>query len=209
MNLFAEGGPWLTILFFSVLFLVIFRRPLGWLLKLLARSALGLGFLALCPRAAWPPVWPWGSMPSTPSPWACWGCQGWGCSFFSGGWVHNARRPRPSPPSRQISPEKGDPPCATAPITPLPPVPDRPGSAGSPVFRRGALRRFSPAVRPGVLSPAAISQQVSAWLHPPAASTPASAPAEDLSLPGGKRPLPGGFPFPGPAGRCPDPGRRL
>ena len=47
MNLFAEGGPWLTILFFSVLFLVIFRRPLGWLLKLLARSALGLGFLAL------------------------------------------------------------------------------------------------------------------------------------------------------------------
>ena len=35
MNLFAEGGPWLTILFFSVLFLVIFRRPLG------------LGFLAL------------------------------------------------------------------------------------------------------------------------------------------------------------------
>ena len=63
MNLFAEGGPWLTILFFSVLFLVIFRRPLGWLLKPLARSAriskkdrdlfaeklsaLGLGFLAL------------------------------------------------------------------------------------------------------------------------------------------------------------------
>ena len=47
MNLFAEGGPWLTILFFSVLFLVIFRRPLGWLLKLLARSALGLVFLAL------------------------------------------------------------------------------------------------------------------------------------------------------------------
>ena len=43
MNLFAEGGPWLPILFFSVLFLVIFRRPLGWLLKLLARSALGLG----------------------------------------------------------------------------------------------------------------------------------------------------------------------
>ena len=42
MNLFAEGGPWLTILFFSVLFLVIFRRPLGWLLKLLARSALTL-----------------------------------------------------------------------------------------------------------------------------------------------------------------------
>ena len=31
----------------------------------------------------------------------------------------------------------------------------------------------------GVLSPAAISQQVSAWLHPPAASTPASAPADD------------------------------
>ena len=52
MNLFAEGGPWLTILFFSVLFLVIFRRPLGWLLKLLARSALGLGFLAQSGLAA-------------------------------------------------------------------------------------------------------------------------------------------------------------
>ena len=52
MNLFAEGGPWLTILFFSVLFLVIFRRPLGWLLKLLARSALGLGCLLYTSDAA-------------------------------------------------------------------------------------------------------------------------------------------------------------
>lgn len=60
-------------------------------------------------------------------------------------------------------------------------------------FRRGALRRFSPAVRPGVLSPAAISQQVSAWLHPPAASTPASAPAEDLSLPEENDPFQGVF----------------
>ena len=45
----------------------------------------------------------------------------------------------------------------------------------------------------GVLSPAAISQQVSAWLHPPAASTPASAPAEDLSLPEENDPFPGVF----------------
>lgn len=47
MHLFDPDGPWLTVLIFSALFLVIFRRPLGWLLKLLARSALGLGFLAL------------------------------------------------------------------------------------------------------------------------------------------------------------------
>ena len=45
----------------------------------------------------------------------------------------------------------------------------------------------------GVLSPAAISQQVSAWLHPPAASTPASAPAENLSLPEENDPFQGVF----------------
>ena len=45
----------------------------------------------------------------------------------------------------------------------------------------------------GGLSPAAISQQVSAWLHPPAASTPASAPAEDLSLPEENDPFQGVF----------------
>lgn len=45
----------------------------------------------------------------------------------------------------------------------------------------------------GVLSSAAISQQVSAWLHPPAASTPASAPAEDLSLPEENDPFQGVF----------------
>lgn len=45
----------------------------------------------------------------------------------------------------------------------------------------------------GVLSPAAISQQVSAWLYPPAASTPASAPAEDLSLPEENDPFQGVF----------------
>ena len=45
----------------------------------------------------------------------------------------------------------------------------------------------------GVLSPAALSQQVSAWLHPPAASTPASAPAEDLSLPEENDPFQGVF----------------
>ena len=47
MTLFDQGSPWLSILIFSVLFLVIFRRPIGWLLKLIARSAVGLGFLAL------------------------------------------------------------------------------------------------------------------------------------------------------------------
>ena len=61
--------------------------------------------------------------------------------------------------------------------TPLPPVPDRPGSAGSPVFRRGCSPAvFSCCAAWGSSPPAAISQQVSAWLHPPAASTPASPP---------------------------------
>lgn len=47
MDFFDPNGPWLTAVIFTVLFLVIFRRPLAWVLKLLARSALGLGFLAL------------------------------------------------------------------------------------------------------------------------------------------------------------------
>ena len=47
MTLFSQGSPWLSVLIFSVLFLVIFRKPIGWLLKLVARSAVGLGFLAL------------------------------------------------------------------------------------------------------------------------------------------------------------------
>ena len=47
MELFDPNGPWLTVVIFTVLFLVIFRRPLAWVLKLLARAALGLGFLAL------------------------------------------------------------------------------------------------------------------------------------------------------------------
>ena len=47
MSLFSPDGPWMTILIFSVLFLVIFRRPLGWLIKVLLRSALGLGALFL------------------------------------------------------------------------------------------------------------------------------------------------------------------
>lgn len=46
MNVFADG-PWLSILIAAVLVLVIFRRPLLWLGKLLVRSLLGLGFLAL------------------------------------------------------------------------------------------------------------------------------------------------------------------
>lgn len=47
MNLFAEGGPWLTILFFSVLFLVILPTAPGLAAEAPGRSALGLGFLAL------------------------------------------------------------------------------------------------------------------------------------------------------------------
>lgn len=46
MNVFADG-PGLSILIALVLILVIFRRPLLWLGKLLVRSLLGLGFLAL------------------------------------------------------------------------------------------------------------------------------------------------------------------
>ncbi|MGM9579412.1 MAG: pro-sigmaK processing inhibitor BofA family protein [Evtepia sp.] len=46
MNVFADG-PGLSILIALVLILVIFRRPLLWLGKLLARSLLGLGFLVL------------------------------------------------------------------------------------------------------------------------------------------------------------------
>ena len=40
-------GPRLSIFMFSLLFLAVFHRPVKWLLKLLARSAVGLGFLAL------------------------------------------------------------------------------------------------------------------------------------------------------------------
>ncbi len=46
MSVFSGDGPWLTAIIFVVLFLVIFRRPLGWLLKLAFRSLLGFGFLA-------------------------------------------------------------------------------------------------------------------------------------------------------------------
>ena len=46
MNVFADG-PGLSILIAAVLILVIFRRPRLWLGKLLVRSLLGLGFLAL------------------------------------------------------------------------------------------------------------------------------------------------------------------
>ena len=34
MSVFSGDGPWLTAIIFAVLFLVIFRRPLGWLIKL-------------------------------------------------------------------------------------------------------------------------------------------------------------------------------
>ena len=46
MSVFSGDGPWLTAIIFAVLFLVIFRRPLGWLIKLAFRSLLGFGFLA-------------------------------------------------------------------------------------------------------------------------------------------------------------------
>lgn len=40
-------GPWLSLLILAVLLLVVFRRPLAWLLRLLGRSVVGLGLLAL------------------------------------------------------------------------------------------------------------------------------------------------------------------
>ena len=40
-------GPWLSLLMAGVLLLVIFHRPLAWAGKVLARSLVGLGFLAL------------------------------------------------------------------------------------------------------------------------------------------------------------------
>ena len=40
-------GPWLSLLILAVLLLVVFRRPLAWLLRALGRSVVGLGFLAL------------------------------------------------------------------------------------------------------------------------------------------------------------------
>lgn len=76
---------------------------------------------------------------------------------------------------------------------PLPPVPDRPGSAGSPVFRRGALRRFSPAVRPGGPLP---RRHLSAGVRLAASAGglhPRLGPAEDLSLPEENDPFQGVF----------------
>ena len=46
MTILTEG-PWLSALAAAALLLVIFRRPLVWAGKLLVRSAVGLGFLAL------------------------------------------------------------------------------------------------------------------------------------------------------------------
>ncbi len=40
-------GPWLSILMLTVLLLAVFHRPLVWVGKALARSLVGLGFLAL------------------------------------------------------------------------------------------------------------------------------------------------------------------
>lgn len=40
-------GPWLSLLMAGVLLLAIFHRPLAWAGKVLARSLVGLGFLAL------------------------------------------------------------------------------------------------------------------------------------------------------------------
>lgn len=40
-------GPWLSLLMTGVLLLAIFHRPLAWAGKVLARSLVGLGFLAL------------------------------------------------------------------------------------------------------------------------------------------------------------------
>lgn len=40
-------GPWLSVLMLSLLLLALFHRPLVWAGKVLARSLVGLGFLAL------------------------------------------------------------------------------------------------------------------------------------------------------------------
>ena len=40
-------GPWLSILMLTLLLLALFHRPLAWVGKVLARSLVGLGFLAL------------------------------------------------------------------------------------------------------------------------------------------------------------------
>lgn len=40
-------GPWLSLLMAGILLLALFHRPLAWAGKVLARSLVGLGFLAL------------------------------------------------------------------------------------------------------------------------------------------------------------------
>ena len=40
-------GPWLSLLMLTILLLAVFHRPLAWVGKVLARSLVGLGFLAL------------------------------------------------------------------------------------------------------------------------------------------------------------------
>ncbi|MBR5533739.1 MAG: pro-sigmaK processing inhibitor BofA family protein [Ruminiclostridium sp.] len=40
-------GPWLSVFMLSVLVLAVFHRPLLWAGKVLVRSLVGLGFLAL------------------------------------------------------------------------------------------------------------------------------------------------------------------
>ena len=40
-------GPWLSVFMAAILLLAIFHRPLVWAGKVLARSLVGLGFLAL------------------------------------------------------------------------------------------------------------------------------------------------------------------
>ena len=41
------NGPWLSVLMLTLLLLAVFHRPLAWAGKVLARSLVGLGFLAL------------------------------------------------------------------------------------------------------------------------------------------------------------------
>ena len=40
-------GPWLSVLMLTVLLAAVFHRPLAWVGRVLARSLVGLGFLAL------------------------------------------------------------------------------------------------------------------------------------------------------------------
>ena len=185
MNLFAEGGPPDH---------PVFQRPVpgdlptppGLAAEVLPCPPWVWGFWPVVPKAAWLPVWPLGVNAFNALTLGLLGLPGLG--LFS-----RCPAAPPKSPSRQISQRKVILHAPQLLSHPLPPVPDRPGSAGSPVFRRGALRRFSPAVRPGGVSPPPSSAGVRSCICRRASTPPSSAPAEDLSLPEENDPFQGVF----------------